>query len=56
MTDFVFDDSALDAQTAQAELDEALRGADDGELFVERSASESLTFDDGSCQLVQARL
>ncbi len=47
MTDFVFDDSALDAQTAQAELDEALRGADDGELFVERSASESLTFDDG---------
>ena len=47
MTDFVFDDSALDAQTAQTELDEALRGADDGELFVERSASESLTFDDG---------
>ncbi|MEP4053226.1 MAG: metallopeptidase TldD-related protein [Litorimonas sp.] len=47
MTDFVFDDSALDAQTAQSELDEALRGADDGELFVERSASESLTFDDG---------
>ena len=47
MTDFVFDDSALDAKTAQSELDEALRGADDGELFVERSASESLTFDDG---------
>ena len=47
MTDFIFDDSALDAKTAQSELDEALRGADDGELFVERSASESLTFDDG---------
>ena len=47
MTDFVFDDSALDAKTAQSELDNALRGADDGELFVERSASESLTFDDG---------
>jgi len=47
MTDFVFDDSALDAKTAQTTLDEALRGADDGELFVERSASESLTFDDG---------
>ena len=47
MTDFVFDDSALDAQTAQIEVDEALRGADDGELFIERSASESLTFDDG---------
>ena len=47
MTDFVFDDTALDAKTAQTTLDEALRGADDGELFVERSASESLTFDDG---------
>jgi len=47
MTDFVFDDSALDAQTAQSTLDTALSGADDGELFIERSASESLTFDDG---------
>ena len=28
-------------------MDEALNGADDGELFVERSSSESLTFDDG---------
>jgi len=47
MTDFVFDDSELDANTAQKQLDNALHGADDGELFVERSASESLTFDDG---------
>ena len=47
MTDFVFDDTALNAKTAQMTLDKALRGADDGELFVERSASESLTFDDG---------
>jgi TldD protein len=47
MTDFVFDDSDLDAQTAQAQLNTVLDGADDGELFVERSASESLTFDDG---------
>ena len=47
MTDFVFDDSALDAKTAQKLLDSALHGADDGELFIERSASESLTFDDG---------
>ena len=47
MTDFVFDDAALDARTAQRQLDDALKGADDGELFVERSASESLTFDDG---------
>ncbi len=47
MTDFVFDDSALEADKAQEQLNETLRGADDGELFVERSASESLTFDDG---------
>ncbi|WP_427454715.1 TldD/PmbA family protein [Litorimonas sp. WD9-15] len=47
MTDFVFDDSDLDAGTAQTLLDRALHGADDGELFIERSASESLTFDDG---------
>lgn len=47
MTDFVFDDSDLDASTAQTLLDGALDGADDGELFMERSASESLTFDDG---------
>lgn len=47
MADFVFDDSALSANAAQQTLDDALRGADDGELFVERSASESLTFDDG---------
>ncbi len=47
MTDFVFDDSALNAEQAQDQLNETLKGADDGELFVERSASESLTFDDG---------
>ena len=47
MTDFVFDDSDLDAPTAQRILDQTLRGADDGELFVERASSEALTFDDG---------
>ena len=47
MTDFVFDDSDLTADLAQKKLDEALQGADDGELFVERSTSESLIFDDG---------
>ena len=47
MTDFVFDASNLDASKAQTLVDEALNGADDGELFVERSSSESLTFDDG---------
>lgn len=47
MTDFVFDASNLDASKAQTLVDDALNGADDGELFVERSSSESLTFDDG---------
>lgn len=47
MADFVFDDSDLDAAGAQRILAETLRGADDGELFVERSASEALSFDDG---------
>lgn len=47
MADFVFDDSDLDAQAAHKILDTTLRDADDGELFVERSASEALSFDDG---------
>ncbi|WP_409432173.1 TldD/PmbA family protein [Litorimonas sp. RW-G-Af-16] len=47
MSDFVFQDSALTAEAAQSHVDSALNGADDGELFVERSASESLTLDDG---------
>ena len=45
--DFVFQDSDLTPEDAQNHVDEVLRGADDGELFVERSASESLSFDDG---------
>ena len=47
MADYVFDDSDLDAATAERILAETLRGGDDGELFIERSASESLSFDDG---------
>jgi len=47
MSDFVFQDSDLSAAQAQATLDDALKGADDGELYVERGISESLTFDDG---------
>ena len=47
MTDFVFDDSDLDAVQAQKIVDDVMLSADDGELFVERSQSESLTFDDG---------
>ena len=37
----------LDADRALALLQEATRGADDGELFIERRRSESLLFDDG---------
>lgn len=47
MKDFVFEESDLSAEQAQIILNNTLQGADDGELFVERSASESLTFDDG---------
>ena len=47
MNDFIFEDSEIDAQITQKHVDKALMGADDGELFIERSASESLTFDDG---------
>jgi len=37
----------LDPVRARAILDEALAGADDGELFVEYKQSESLLFDNG---------
>ncbi|MGJ8563148.1 MAG: TldD/PmbA family protein [Alphaproteobacteria bacterium] len=47
MTDFVFDDSDLSSSFAQKCVDEVMTGADDGELFIERGISESLTFDDG---------
>ncbi len=43
----LLDAAGVDPQRAQSILAEALRGADDGELFVERSESESLVFDDG---------
>ena len=39
--------SHLDRDRALAILREALAGADDGELFLERSVSETLVFDDG---------
>ena len=47
MSDFIFDDCELTQAFAQKTLDTALSGADDGELFIERGTSESLTFDDG---------
>lgn len=49
MTDTPFRpfDSHLDRGHALAHLQEATRGADDGELFLERRRAEALTFDDG---------
>ena len=47
MSDFIFSDCDLSQNEAQDITDTALKGADDGELFIERSANESLTFDDG---------
>ncbi|MEL6316454.1 MAG: metalloprotease TldD [Pseudomonadota bacterium] len=38
---------ALGRDAAQARLSDALSGADDGELFLERRRSEALMFDDG---------
>jgi TldD protein len=40
-------DTALDRDRALAILREAVAGADDGELFLERRRSEALVFDDG---------
>jgi TldD protein len=40
-------EEALDPDRALAILRDAVAGADDGELFLERSCSESLVFDDG---------
>jgi TldD protein len=43
----LLDAAGVDPKRAQAILEDALAGADDGELFVERSESESFLFDDG---------
>jgi TldD protein len=43
----ILDASGVDPARAQEILGDALKGADDGELFVERSESESFLFDDG---------
>ena len=43
----VLEASGVDTGRAGEILNEALRGADDGELFLERSESESFLFDDG---------
>ena len=43
----ILEGSGVETETALAILREALAGADDGELFLERSESEGLMFDDG---------
>ena len=43
----ILDAAGVDPERAGAILRDALAGADDGELFVERSESESFLFDDG---------
>src|SRR6478609_8404363 len=43
----LLDASGVDPNRAREILGDALAGADDGELFVERSESESFLFDDG---------
>ncbi|MDR3507035.1 MAG: metalloprotease TldD [Caulobacteraceae bacterium] len=43
----ILEASGVDPDRARATLGEALAGADDGELFVEQSESESYLFDDG---------
>jgi TldD protein len=40
-------DTALDRDTALSLLRDAVAGADDGELFLERRRAEVLSFDDG---------
>lgn len=43
----ILDAAGVDPDRARAILGEALAGADDGELFLERSESEAFVFDDG---------
>ncbi len=45
--DLFFNRAGLDRTRLEALVDDALHGADDGELFLEYRQSESLTFDDG---------
>ena len=45
--DLFFTRAGLDRQGVERTLDDALNGADDGELFLEYRQSESLSYDDG---------
>ena len=42
-----FDKAGLNRQRLEGVVDDALQGADDGELFLEYRQSEALAFDDG---------
>ena len=46
-TEKFFASGALDRSATQSTLEDALHGADDGELYLEYRASESYAFDDG---------
>ena len=46
-SDLFFSRTGMDPQIVQRTVDQALKGADDGELFLEYSQSESFAFDDG---------
>jgi TldD protein len=46
-TDLFFSRTGMDPKNVQRTIDRALKGADDGELFLEYSQSESFAFDDG---------
>jgi TldD protein len=46
-SDLFFTRTGMDRGRVQATIDDALKGADDGELFLEYCQSESFVFDDG---------
>jgi Predicted Zn-dependent proteases and their inactivated homologs len=46
-TDLFYRQAGLDQQKAEALVADALRGADDGELYLEYSQSEAISWDDG---------
>src|SRR3569623_2068833 len=45
--DLFFGESGLDRDRVQRLVDDSLKGADDGELFLEYKQSETFAFDDG---------
>src|SRR5437773_11749575 len=46
-SDLFFTRNGMDRDRVQATVDHALKGSDDGELFLEYRQSESFAFDDG---------